>query len=165
MHRTLERRGLGPIEIFAYNSTGLIRIEALADQLASFCGAEPVRIVAHSMGGIVTRMAKKRCPDLDLRKVAFLCVPHAGSLMAGLLPFPGVRQLLPDSPTLKELQEDPWEIPTMSVWVPGDLIVIPGGSARFPSSQKEVCCGIPLHNWPVISPFYHHQIADFFLTS
>jgi hypothetical protein len=164
MQRNLQSRNLGPAEIFAYNSSGTIPLETLADELAAFLGDTPVRIVAHSMGGIITRLARQRHPGLCIVQAALLCVPHHGSALAGIMPFTGVRQLAPDSGVLRTLATQEWNLPTMTIWCPGDLLVVPGSSARWEKADLEVCCPIPLHNWPVVSSHYHHRIADFFLS-
>lgn len=165
MCRYLRKRGLDPVRIFSYDSTGRQAIEELAEQLREFCGEQPVRVAAHSMGGLIVRVAKARFPDWDLRRVAFLCVPHTGSVLANFIPLRGIRQLRPGSDLLKKLALEKWEVPTLSVWCPGDLIVVPGSSAKWPGAEREVCCAFPLHNWPVISPHYHELVADFFLES
>jgi triacylglycerol lipase len=162
LRRSLQRRGFEEVEIFRYNSSGLVPLEELADQLREFAGEGPVRVVAHSMGGIITRLAKARDPGWELRRVAFLCVPHQGSTLARLLPWAGIRQLRPDSDIIQMLARQDWTIPTLCVWCPGDLIVFPGSSARWPSAEVELPCLFPLHNWPVVSPFFHYRIADFF---
>lgn len=163
LRRSLRKRGFEDVEIFSYNSSGQVPLEELADQLRDFAGDRPVRVVAHSMGGIITRLAKARDPHWALQQAAFLCVPHRGSALARLLPWRGIRQLRPDSEVMGFLAGQTWEVPTLCVWCPGDLIVIPGSSARMSDAREELVCHFPLHNWPVVSPFYHHRIADFFL--
>jgi pimeloyl-ACP methyl ester carboxylesterase len=164
MQRNLQSRNLGPVDIFSYNSSGTIPLETLADELAGFLGGAPARIVAHSMGGIITRLACQRHNTIQIVQAALLCVPHHGSALAGIIPFAGVRQLAPGSGVLKSLAAQEWRIPTMTIWCPGDLLVVPGSSARWKKAIQEICCPIPLHNWPVISRHYHHRIADFFLS-
>ncbi len=161
MQHSLQQRGLGPVRIFSYDSTGRTPIEVLAQQFREFCGPEPVRVVAHSMGGLVTRSAKMQFPNWELKRAAFLCVPHHGSVVARLLPFRGVRQMRPRSEFLQQLNEQEWTVPTLCVWCPGDLLVVPGASARWEKAERELRCKFPLHNWPVISASYHQSIADF----
>lgn len=167
--RHLLGAGLGPVEIFSYDSSGRQSLETLADELAQFIGTDPVRVAAHSMGGLVTRLAKLRYPHISLVATAFLCVPHKGSLLARYLPFKalglltGVCQLRPESEIVHELQGQDWQIPTLTVWCPGDLMVIPGASARWSKATQEICCRVPLHNWPVVSPSFHRAVARFFL--
>lgn len=165
MSRILEKRGLGTAEIFSYNSSGAVPLPELAGQFADFLGDSPVRIVAHSMGGVITRLAAHRHPRVSIRAAAFLCVPHHGSVLASMMPLAGVRQLAPGSPVLHELASQTWEVPTLAIWCPGDLLVVPGSSARWEKASREICCPVPLHNWPVFSRYYHNQIADFFLSN
>lgn len=163
MKRTLERRGVGPVEIFAYNSSGVVPLEQIAREFVDFCGEGEVQVAAHSMGGLVVRTAKVQFPEWKVKKAAFLCVPHRGSWMANLLPLPGVRQMVPGSPLLRQLDAAGWSVPTLAVWCPGDLLVMPGSSARLSTAEKEIRCDFPLHNWPVVAPRFHRAVADFFL--
>ncbi len=163
MRKTLKKRGIEGVEIFSYDSGGRVPIERLADQFADWLGGGECRIVAHSMGGLVTRVAKERHPGLDIAKAVFLCVPHHGTKVAHLLPFAGIRQMREGSGLITKLAEQRWEIPTLVVWCPFDALVVPGASAKWEKAEREICCRFPLHNWPVLSSWYHHQIADFFL--
>lgn len=162
--------GFGRVEIFSYRSDGSVPIEALADEFAAFLhDPEGVgnMVVAHSMGGLITRAAVARHPGLRIDRAALLCVPHAGSRVAGWIPpfihWPGVRQMAPGSEFLRWLDEQRWEIPTLGVWCPGDLMVIPGRHARWERAESELICHFPLHNWPLVSPGFHRRIGRFLL--
>lgn len=157
------RESVGPAELFHYNCSGLIPFETLGQQLvhAIRAIAAPVNIVAFSMGGIVARVARMLEPTLLLRRAVFLNCPHRGSLLAYVAPFPGVKQLRPRSALMKELASADWPIPTLAVWCPGDLAVIPGSSARFPAAQRTIRCDVPIHPWPVWSPRIRREIVKF----
>lgn len=162
LRNAIERSGLGPAEIFSYDSSGFTKLEDLAHEFAFRHAGQPLRVVAHSMGGLIVRLAKLYYPGLDLRAAAFLCVPHRGSLMARLLPFPAVRQMRPGSALLGQLAGQRWEVPTLAVWCAGDLMVVPGSSAIFEPAIRTLCCRVPLHNWPLVWPGWHQVVADFF---
>jgi hypothetical protein len=167
LQKHLQKAGSDEVVIFPYRSDGTIPIEILADQFAVFLkglGDCPM-VVAHSMGGLITRAAVARHPDLKLQRAVMLCVPHSGSRLAGWIPpflrWEGVRQMAPDSPFLRWLGQQPWDIPTLVVWCPGDLLVLPGSHARWPCATEEEVCHFPLHNWPLVSPHFHRKIAQF----
>lgn len=161
--RDLLRERCGPTEIHHYNSTGLRRFEELGAELAAKIETiqGPVNVVAFSMGGIVLRTALLLRPALSLHRVVFLNSPHKGSWLAYALPFPGVRQLRPSSPLMRQLEAIPWPFPTLSVWCPGDLMVLPGRSARLDSASRIVRSDVPLHTWPIWSRSLRRDIVAF----
>src|SRR5438876_6994057 len=123
--RTLQKAlqsSCGPAELFSYNCTGLIPFEQLGQQLVEVIHkiATPVNIVAFSMGGIVARVARLLDPTIPVERAVFINCPHRGSWLAYALPFPGVKQLRPNSPLMKQLADAPWPIATMAIWCPGD---------------------------------------------
>lgn len=171
LRRSLLRQGIDEVEIFSYRSHGGVPIEELADELAAFLqprseGAE-LAVVAHSMGGLITRAALARHPGVSVQRAVLICVPHRGSHLAACLPsfipWVGVRQMIPGSDFLRWLDGQPWEIPTLGVWCPGDLMVLPGHHARWERAEMEEVCRVPLHNWPLLSPAFHGKIGDFLL--
>lgn len=171
MRRSLLRQGFDEVEIFAYRSHGGVCLEELADELAEFIGSKAEgrlqHVVAHSMGGLITRAAVARHPEIKLHRAALLCVPHRGSKVAEwvppVIPWAGVRQMVPGSEFLRWIEAQPWDVPTLTVWCPGDLLVVPGHSARWDRAEDEEVCQIPLHNWPLVSPGFHRRIGEFLL--
>lgn len=99
--------------------TSVDRIEAMADQLkarvdevyrAHLASGKPgkVRIVAHSLGGVILRVALQ---DLDfaskIDKILFLGVPHQGNIMYRS-PYPRcIRDLAPNTPLMRRIKERP----------------------------------------------------------
>lgn len=160
--RALLSEGFSPVEIFSYDSSGFTPLEVIADQFVQFWGEQKAVVVAHSMGGLIVRLAKFRYPQLPIVASAFLCVPHHGSILAHLLPFPAIRQLRPKSELLQLLASQVWEIPTLAVWCPGDLLVVPGSSAKWEKATEILRCDVPLHNWPLFSPAFQKASGNFF---
>jgi len=154
----------GPVEIFRYNSSGSASLDDLGAQLARHiraCSTE-VDLVGFSMGGMVIRAAMAQEPTLPVRRVVFLCAPHRGSLMAYLVPWlAGCRQLKPGSDFLTKLDAHPWHVPTLNIWCPGDLMVVPGWSARMPEATEQEICWLPAHLWPLFSPGLTRSVAAF----
>jgi len=153
----------GPAQLFHYNCTGLIPFEQLAGQLIQTIREinTPVNIVAFSMGGIVARVARLLDPAIPIERAVFINCPHRGSWLAYALPFAGVKQLRPKSKLMKQLADAPWPIETLAIWCPGDLIVIPGHSAKLSAASSTIRCDVPLHPWPVWSARLRREIVKF----
>ena len=166
MRQWLEAR-CGPTEVFRYDCSGFGCLEREGEKLAAMIRsrAEPVNVVGFSMGGLVVRAAHQTDPSLPIRRAAFLNSPHAGTWLAYLAPFKalrGIRQMRPASEFLKRLASVNWEIPTLAVWSPLDLVVVPGRSARWAGVTVQMRCDVPAHVWPICSRAVHARIAEFF---
>lgn len=155
--------GVGPCQIWHYDTTGFVSIEAmgrkLADDLRGLDG--PFRLVGYSMGGIVIREAMRQAPELQLQRAVLLNSPHSGTIVAHLLPISACKEMRPGSAFLRRLDAAPWEYPTMVSWCPADLTVVPGHSARWQRATHFVRCDFPWHDWPVISGGIHRSVIEF----
>jgi pimeloyl-ACP methyl ester carboxylesterase len=158
---------IGPAEIWKYQTAGVTPIDRLARVFRDILAWEtaPVNIIAYSMGGLVTRAALAGRPMPNLKRVVFLHVPHHGTEMARLAPLPATRQMRPGSALLKRLALQPWNVETLNVWCPGDLIVVPGSRARWESASEEAVCQVPAHIWPIYSKQWHAKIVQFLSAS
>ena len=156
-------REVAPARIWRYDNTGFSSLEKAAAALVTDLQASqrPVCLVGFSMGGLVIREALRQAPDLPLQKAVFLNSPHSGSLVAHLLPLPACREMRPGSRFLHRLEASPWDYPTMVTWCSGDLMIIPGESARWAKATHTLRFTMPAHLWPLISPNIHRSIADF----
>jgi pimeloyl-ACP methyl ester carboxylesterase len=156
--------GVGPCQIWHYDSSGWVSIETLGARLAAdLCALDgPFCAVGYSMGGLIVREALRQDPSLQLRSAALLNTPHGGSLVAHLLPFSACRDMRPHSPFLRRLNETPWEYPTLATWCPADLMVVPGYSARWHRATRIIRSDMPIHEWPVVSPGIRREIVAFF---
>ncbi len=160
---SLARLGLAP-EVFEYEASGFTPLEALGERLAKRVreGRGPVNLIGFSMGGIVARTARLLDPSLPIHRAAFIHSPHYGSLLAHLLPFlPAMRQMRLNSGFLRRLNEVPWPEPTLCVWCPGDLMVVPGASARWNGAAEHLRCDVPAHVWPLFSRTIQERVARF----
>jgi triacylglycerol lipase len=163
LRAALEDR-VGPAEIFYYDCSGKPTFELLATHLIARIRAigEPVNLVGYSMGGIVVRTACLLAPDLPVRRAALLNAPHAGSILAWLLPFPGVRQLRPNSELLRKLKTQPWNIPTLVVSNPLDTAIVPPSSTKWiVETGSYAVCSVPIHVWPIFSTALRERIVRF----
>ncbi|MDX6766189.1 MAG: hypothetical protein SFU85_05320 [Candidatus Methylacidiphilales bacterium] len=163
MARTLSDESGHVCQILRYDSSGRTEIGPLGARLAESLGdlKEPFHAVGYSMGGLVIREALRQSPDLPLRRAVFLHTPHRGTWMGQFLGLPAVRQIRPGSPFLQQLAQATWSTPTLNIWCPGDLIVVPGWQARWEKATVEECCHVPGHVWPLFSKNMHQRIAIF----
>lgn len=165
-HPRTHVRGYIDASIWRYDASGSRELEELGGQLVEHLRSlgEPFHAVGYSMGGLVVREALRQAPDLPLARAVFLHTPHRGTWMGHLLGLPAVRQMRPGSAFLNRLDEAPWNVPTLNVWCPGDLIVVPGWNARWAGATREIRCDVPAHVWPLVSPEMHGKIAEFLTT-
>jgi triacylglycerol lipase len=163
----IERAGVGTTQIVYYDMTGRSTFQSLGEHLLKVIDdvGDPsqINIVAHSMGGLVVRAAHLLRPTLRFRRAVLSCSPLHGSLPAWLLPLAGVKQMRPGSEFLKRLVEveSQWTTPTLTVWCPGDLIILPASSSRWRAAQQEITCWVPAHIWPSWSGSIHRKMIQF----
>jgi triacylglycerol lipase len=88
-------------------------------------GVAHVDVVAHSMGGILARyVLQKMGNDGLVRKLITLGTPHQGTALSRYLMLSHLRELMPGSKTLLELESSPPLIKTQAVAVYGSLDVM-----------------------------------------
>jgi len=114
-------------------------IEAMAtslderiEEIVRATGQEKIVVVAHSMGGLVTRaymaqMGSK--PSKRIGRFITLGSPHHGTRLAGAGLFECARQMQYQGPWLEMLADmeaaDPPEVPTLSIYTLNDDLVYP----------------------------------------
>lgn len=124
---------------------GATAIPEMAAALAEFIGAvkdatgEPaVDIVAHSMGGVVARLA---IADHGLagsvRTLVTMGSPHQGTFPARYANTRCIRDLRPDSPLVTRLRATPWPdgVRGVTFWSRSDIFVLPPESATVPGAR------------------------------
>lgn len=146
IRRALERRGratravsLGPFGRSLERHVAPL-IGALEELIASH---GRVDIVAHSMGGVVLRLALATRPDLaaHVRRVVTLATPHAGTAFTRGLPLGAtVRRLGRRSPPLGELTGLPPDAEVTTIAACRDFIVYPIQTCHLPGAR-----GVELH--------------------
>ncbi len=124
---------------------GGARLEALAEQLAEHIEQQvpadrPVHLLGFSMGAIVSRYYLQRLGGIQ-RSAQFLsvCAPHRGTQWSWLGPLPGVRQMRPGSPFLRQLNEDLDTLaqrPITCYWTPLDLVIVPAISSTLAAARN-----------------------------
>jgi len=164
----LRKRIGGDCRIWRYDNSGKTSIGTLGAELATELSVhatrdETVNLVGFSFGGLVVREALRLAPETPVSRVVLINSAHRGSETARLAPptLPGCRDVIPGSPFLRRLDTAEWNYETLAVWCPGDLMVVPGWSAKFPKATRLLRCDVPAHAWPVVSRAYREAIANF----
>ncbi len=104
-------------------------------------GARSVRLVTHSMGGLVARAYLKRYGAARVDKLITLACGHHGTRLARLgLGISARRQMRPGSMWLKSLPE-PAPVRAVSVWAAQDNFIAPQTSSRLAGADDIMLSG------------------------
>jgi pimeloyl-ACP methyl ester carboxylesterase len=122
-------------------------IDAMADDLARQLRAarEPVVVVAHSLGGLVTRRMLQRHPGARVRGVITIATPHAGSVQAALAFGRAGRSLRRTSAWLRSLAAGPApeaSVPRVALYSWHDELVSPPDSCRWSGASECAYAGV-----------------------
>jgi triacylglycerol esterase/lipase EstA (alpha/beta hydrolase family) len=147
--RRLAVLGISPIYAMSYGPP-LASIERFADQLAekidvvlASTGARDVVIVAHSMGGLVSRAYLRRRGGAKVRRLITIGAPHRGSMHARFFPGQSLAEMRPDNAWLDELNvERAQGVPVVSLWSWHDSMVTPQTSSYLDWAENVVLTGI-----------------------
>jgi len=106
-------------------------------------GAEQVDIIAHSMGGLATRVYLRDNPG-TVRRVVFMATPHRGTYSAYFAFGKGRGEMMPGSPFLDSLNAAPAvpdEVEALTVRTLLDTHIVPVASGTLPGvPDVAVCC-------------------------
>jgi hypothetical protein len=122
-------------------------LDAMADDLARQLAAlpRPVRVVGHSMGGLVTRRMLQRRPEVRVLGVVTIGTPHSGSVQAALAFAEAGRSLRRGSPWLRALEAGggaPAGLPCVSMYAWHDELVSPPTACRWTGARELAYRGI-----------------------
>ncbi len=130
------------IEVMAQHLAEAIQKLAREHDLAEERGID---VVAHSMGGIITRLAlEDPAVAAHIHTLITLATPHRGTQLARFADTQKIRELRPGSTLLQRLDRQlPWadhpELPELvCYWTPKDIVLLPPESARVPGAEA-VC--------------------------
>ncbi len=138
------REGIGPLAA---------QLKTVIDQ--RWRETESIHIIAHSMGGLVSRQylqnldGYKRCKSLTT-----FASPHHGSIIAWCYPGVGAREMRPGSEFLANLQSTEKRlsgITLRSYCTPMDLIIIPYTSSRWRMAENRTVYA-PIHPLVMFTP-------------
>lgn len=140
------------------------------EEMLDATGAPAADVVAHSMGGLAVRWLLARGGEKRrIRRVVFLATPQRGTVTAFLAWGEGGDEMEPGSAFLDSLNAAPvvpGGVEALAIRTPLDLRVLPGESARLPSSgstdNAEVCC--PTHAGLLDDPEAFRIIRSFLLS-
>jgi triacylglycerol lipase len=144
LRRRLRARGHAVATITLAHPLG--GIEAGADELAARIddllaetGADRVDLVAHSMGGLVSRAYLRRHGSAKVARIVTIATPHHGTVLARVALGQNAREMQPDSDWLRRLaDQETFTMPVLSVWSARDEIVVPQDSARLPGAAERI---------------------------
>jgi triacylglycerol esterase/lipase EstA (alpha/beta hydrolase family) len=147
--RSLQEAGYGPLrtlDLEPLDADIELHAARVAQELTVLqreSGGEQVRIVAHSLGGLVARAALRRIvPDTGaVSRIVTIGTPHHGTAVAGLLHSKPMRQMSPGSPWLRTLNASrlampPADVPITSLYSLDDALVVPPRSARLENARN-----------------------------
>jgi triacylglycerol esterase/lipase EstA (alpha/beta hydrolase family) len=150
--RRLRERGAGPVYALSYGPP-LASIELFAMQLSqridvalAATQARQVVVVAHSMGGLVTRACLRGGGAGRIARVITIGSPHHGSRFAWLAPGECMAQMRPGNEWLATLGDPPAGAPPIvSLWSWHDSMVAPQTSSRIAFGANVEISGVA-HN-------------------
>ena len=151
LRRLLIDAGVGPVYTINYGPP-LGDIEHFADQLAA--RIERVRastdnatvlIVAHSMGGLVSRAYLRRYGDAYIERLITIGTPHYGSVLARGVPGTCMAQMRPGNAWLSQLNREEscaGSIAITSIGSRHDSMALPQASSELACAQNIALVGI-----------------------
>jgi triacylglycerol esterase/lipase EstA (alpha/beta hydrolase family) len=148
--RFLRRSGIDGVYALSYGPP-LASIESFAEQLAgkidaalAATGGAHVVIVAHSMGGLVTRAYLRRHGRRKIARVLTIGTPHHGSVFASCFPGVSLAQMRLGNRWLAELNATPLDpaLRFVSLWSWHDSMVAPQTSSDLPGAVDVPLIGI-----------------------
>jgi pimeloyl-ACP methyl ester carboxylesterase len=165
--RRLSRAGFYPI-LVDFPST-LHRIEQNVEFLRLYIstvrakvGGEPIPIVAHSMGGLITRTLIHSHEDHGVRTLIAIASPFRGTRLARIGARLGLRghclgQMVPGSEFLRRFPPSlPCEVPILSIIALQENIVVPEWSAVVADAEVRV---VP-EPWGHLTPLFARRVYD-----
>jgi len=112
------------------------QLHARIEVLLAEANVDRVALVAHSMGGLVSRAYLRRHGCGRVTTLITVASPHHGSVIACLGPGRDARQMEPDNDWIRQLgDQDSFAVPVVSIWGAIDEFVVPQDSSRLAGAQ------------------------------
>jgi triacylglycerol lipase len=132
--RALEKRGY---RVFTIDQPLYAPIDVMADRLAARIhdvlartGESQITLIAHSMGGLVSRAYLRKYGEAKVQKLITLGSPHRGTLHAWAAGGTNGKQMRPGSQWLRTLNQTTVSIPFISLYSVHDTVITPQDSSR-----------------------------------
>jgi triacylglycerol esterase/lipase EstA (alpha/beta hydrolase family) len=143
---TLAKRGLGPLHGMNYNSLATVAESAaqlglFVERLCVEAGVSQVDIVAHSLGGIISRWYIERMGGAKrVGKLVTIATPHHGTRWARMAVGRVRHDLAHHSPLVTELGNGrpPDGVSYTSIWSNCDNLIVPADSSRIGPFGEDV---------------------------
>lgn len=127
-----------------------------ADALRAETNAQRIDILGFSMGALAARCYLQQAGGRDhVRRFISISGPHAGTWTAFALPFPGIRDMRPQSALLQTLEAEPdpfGAVEVHCIYTPFDLMIVPAKSGILRNATSVHRIPIPLHRWMIRDP-------------
>lgn len=114
------------------------RIEAICEKT----GESRIVLIAHSMGGLISRAYLRRYGDARIRRLITLGTPHRGTYHAYLAFHENGKQMRPGNAWLNELGQRPPFTSLTSIYSVHDTIISPQDSSRVDGAENVVLTGV-----------------------
>jgi triacylglycerol lipase len=164
MAMRLRARGRGSLYVMNYWFFGPIHISAArlgrtVERIRQETGAERVHVVAHSLGGIVTRtFIEQQDGDAQIRTLVAIGSPLAGTSRSGGYWGSASKQMQPGSDFLNRLgpPAPPDGVRYHAVWSHSDGMVVPADSGSLHGAGEE----LELEDAGHLTPLLQARVAD-----
>jgi pimeloyl-ACP methyl ester carboxylesterase len=140
--RALEGAGLGPVYAPSLRSH-FASIEEFEEDLHAVvervANGRRVALVAHSMGGLASRLYVARHGSARIARLVTISSPHQGTRLAAFGAGRNARQMVPGSAFLAALREHESRgavPPTLCIYSVHDNMILPQDSARLPWARN-----------------------------
>jgi triacylglycerol lipase len=144
--RALEKLGY---RVFTIDQPLYAPIDTMADRLAARIhdiqaktGVARLTIVAHSMGGLISRAYLRKYGSSRVRQLITLGSPHNGTYHAYLAQGTNGRQMRPGNTWLAELGRTKVNVPFTSIYSIYDTMITPQDSSRLPEANNVEITGM-----------------------
>jgi hypothetical protein len=164
MGSRLARRGIGPLYGTSYFSPQSVRRSAahLRDFVERVCAredAQKVDIVAHSLGGVVSRWYIENLGgDRRVGRLVTIASPHKGTVLGRLGVVPSAREVVDGSPFISALGNPKGRVYT-SIWSRADAVIIPADSSSIAPDGEDLIFEDLGHLSLLISPRVIDHVA------
>ncbi len=139
LRRRLADAGVGPVYTVTLEPvTGsidamVVPLKARIEQILRETGKEKLTVVAHSMGGLITRAYMAQCGSQRIARFITLASPHHGTRLAGMGLFECAAQMKFEGPWIEMLADmeaaNPPDVPALSIYTLNDDLVYPPESS------------------------------------